>query len=103
MTVPVGDAPAPLGDCCVAGDPAYNVEALVAVAGDPACDVETPVTVAEFTTDTPYQPPSMLARWTTKKRRVRTTLLQTDSEYALAIAMSALEHVASMQAAMLWI
>ena len=102
MTVPVGDAPAPSADCCVAGDPAYDV-AYAVEAGDPAVDVETPVTVAEFTTDTPYQPPSMLARWTTKKRRVRTTLLQTDCEYALAIAMSALEHVASMQAAMLWI
>jgi hypothetical protein len=35
--------------------------------------------------------------------RLRTTLLQTDWEYALAAAMSALEHVESMQEAMLWI
>jgi hypothetical protein len=42
------------------------------------------VTVAEFTSDTP-------------------TLLHTDSEYALAAAMSALLQVASMQEAMLWI
>jgi hypothetical protein len=43
-----------------------------------------PVIVAEFTSDTP-------------------TLLQTDWEYALVAAMSALEHVESMQEAMLWI
>jgi len=96
VTDPAEDGLAP-DDCMVTVD-VSECDAAVAV-----MDVAVLVTVAENTSETPYQLPSMVARWTATKNGVRTTLLQTSITTALATAMSALEHVASMQEAMLCI
>jgi hypothetical protein len=59
------------------------------------------VIVAELTSVTPCQPPSMPPLWIIETR-VHTSLSQIASEDALIAAMSALEHVARMQVPILW-
>jgi len=96
VTDPAEDGLAP-DDCMITVDVSECDSAVAAM------DVAVLVTVAEITSETPYQLSSTVAQWTATKNGVRTTLLQTAIASALASAMSALEHVTSMQEAMLCI